>query len=246
MSFVSRTPEGNYRANWREPSGLQKAKTFHTKTETKRFLAEIAGSVSRGLYVNPHAGRLLFTTHALQWLDSRNDELTTKARDVSIMHTHVLPQWGNWPLSKIDHLSVQKWITELGTRRAPATVAEAHRLTAAVLQSAVRNRLIAFNPCEGIRLPRRRRQDTADQVISREEVRNKLLPAAPDRYRAIIATAAGTGLRWGEAAGLRLDALDLDRARLSVVRTVVEVSGHTSFKPYPKGSAGRRTVPLPG
>lgn len=121
MSFVSRTPEGNYRANWREPSGQQKAKTFRTKTEAKRFLAEIDGSLSRGLYVDPHAGRLLFATHAREWLDSRNDELTTKARDTSIMHTHVLPQWGTWPLSKIDHLSVQKWITELGTRRAPAT-----------------------------------------------------------------------------------------------------------------------------
>jgi hypothetical protein len=52
MSFVSRTPEGNYRANWREPSGLQKAKTFRTKTEAKRFLAEIDNSLSRGLYVN--------------------------------------------------------------------------------------------------------------------------------------------------------------------------------------------------
>ncbi len=131
MSFVSRTPEGNYRANWRESSGQQKAKTFRTKTEAKRFLAEIDGSLSRGLYVDPHAGRLLFATHARERLDSRNDELTTKARDASIMHTHVLPQWGTWPLSKIDHLSVQKWITELGTRRAPATVAEAHRLTSA-------------------------------------------------------------------------------------------------------------------
>jgi Phage integrase, N-terminal SAM-like domain len=114
MSFVSRTPEGNYRANWREPSGRQKAKTFLTKTEAKRFLAEIDAGLSRGLYVDPHAGRLLFATHARQWLDSRNDELTTKARDASIMNTHVLPQWGNWQLSKIDHLSVQKWITELG------------------------------------------------------------------------------------------------------------------------------------
>ncbi len=245
MSFISSTPEGNYRANWREPSGRQRAKTFATKREAKRFLAEIEASLSRGMYVDPHAGRLLFATHAQQWLDSRNDELTTKARDASIMHTHVLPQWGTWPLSKIDHLSVQTWVTELGTRRAPATVAEAHRLTSAVLQSAVRNRLIAFNPCEGIRLPRRRRQDTADQVISRDQLRIKLLPAAPERYRAIIATAAGTGLRWGEAAGLRLDALDLGHTQLRVIRTVVEVSGHTSFKPYPKSGAGRRTVPLP-
>lgn len=28
-------------------------------------------------------------------------------------------------------------------------------------------------------------------------------------------------------------------------RTIIEVSGHTSFKPFPKSAAGRRTVPLP-
>lgn len=245
MSFVSRSPEGNYRANWREPTGRQRAKTFKTKREARRFLAELDTSLTRGLYVDPHAGRVSFGNHARQWLASRNDELTTKARDASIMRTHVVPQWGDWPLAKIDHLSVQTWVSELGSRRSPATVAEAHRITSAVMRSAVRNRLIAFNPCESIRLPKRRRQDTADQVISRDELRSKLLPAAPDRYRAIIATAAGAGLRWGEAAGLRVDALDLDGRELRVIRTVVEVGGHTSFKPYPKSGAGRRTVPLP-
>lgn len=73
----------------------------------------------------------------------------------------------------------------------------------------------------------------------------RLLPAAPDRYRAIIATAAGTGLRWGEAAGLCTDALDLDVGTLRVIRTVVEVNGHTAFKLYPKSGAGRRSIPLP-
>src|SRR5690606_2285497 len=119
-------------------------------------------------------------TIAKSWLEGRNDELTTRARDESIMRNHVLPQWGDWPLAKIDHLSVQRWVTELGTRRSPATVAEAHRLTSGVLRSAVRNRLIAFNPCEDIRLPRRRQRDLDGQVISRDELRNKLLPELPE------------------------------------------------------------------
>lgn len=68
------------------------------------------------------------------------------------------------------------------------------------------------------------------------------------RHSGIVAVAvgAGAGLRWGEATGLCLDALNLDEAYLRVIRTVVEVSGHTSFKPYPKSRAGRRTIPLPG
>ncbi|MQA13654.1 MAG: tyrosine-type recombinase/integrase [Pseudonocardiaceae bacterium] len=242
---IHRTPTGSYRVKWRDPSGRQRSKNLPTKRAARDFLADIHGSISRGRYVDPHAGRVLFRVHAHQWLASRNDEATTKARDASIMRNHVLRQWGDWPLSKIDHLSVQSWVTDLGQRRSPATVAEAHRLTAAVLKSAVRNRLIAYNPCEGIRLPRRRKHDNDERVITRDDVLTRLLPAAPDRYRAIIATAAGTGLRWGEAAGLCDDALDLDAATLRVVRTVVEVGGHTAFKLYPKSDASRRTVPLP-
>src|ERR1700754_3241400 len=80
----------------------------------------------------------------------------------------------------------------------------------------------------------------------RADLRHRLLPAVPPRHRGIVAVAAGAGLRWGEAAGLRLDAVDLQAARLLVIRTVVEVGGHTSFKPFPKSAAGRRTIPLPG
>lgn len=110
---------------------------------------------------------------------------------------------------------------------------------------AVRNRIIAFNPCEGVRLPAKRKRDADHKVISRDDLRGRLLPAVPTRYRGIVATAAGTGLRRGEAAGLCLDALDLDRRRLRVIRTVVEVSGQNRFKAFPKSAAGRGTVPLP-
>jgi integrase len=178
-------------------------------------------------------------------MESWNTEATTAARDASIMRTHVLPQWGAWQLAKIDQLAIQSWITALGMTRSRATVAEAHRLTLAVLRSAVRNRLVPFNPAEGIRVPRRRKQDTDERIISRHELRTALLPALPARHRAIVATASGTGLRWGEVAGLRRDALDLHGRSLSVLRTVIEVSGNTTFKAFPKSAAGRRTVPLP-
>lgn len=245
MSFISRTPAGTYRAFWRDPAGRQRSKNFDTKREATRFLAEIQVSVIRGLYVDPHAGRTTFGEYAQRWMAARNTEVTTAARDASVMRTHVEPQWGSWSLAKIDHMSVQTWVTALGRRRSPDLVAKCYQLTAAVLRSAVRDRLVAFNPCEGVRLPRRRKRDTHDRVISRDDVLKRLLPTAPDRYRGIIATAAGAGLRWGEAAGLCLDAIDLGARRLEVIRTVVEVSGHTAFKAYPKSAAGRRTIPLP-
>jgi integrase len=245
MPHINPTPAGTWRANWRDPAGRQRAKTFPTKREAKRFLADLETSLTRGLYVNPHAGRLEFIPYAQRWLDSRNDEITTRARDASIMRTHVIARWGTWPLGKIDHTGVQQWVTELSAQLSPATVAEAHRLLSAVLRAAVRDRLLAVDPCDGIKVPRRRKRDTADQIIDRATVRHRLLPAVPDRYRALVATAAGTGMRWGELAGLCEDALDPQRRTLQVIRTVVEVSGNTSFKPYPKSAAGRRTIPIP-
>ena len=122
---------------------------------------------------------------------------------------------------------------------------ECHRLASGVLRSAVHNRLIQFNPCEEVRIPKRRKTDKHDRILSREDVLRRLLPAVPDFYRGAVATAAGTGLRWGEVAGLCSDAIDLENGMLTVIRTVVEVGGHTSFKPYPKSGAGRRIVPLP-
>lgn len=150
------------------------------------------------------------------------------------------------PLEKIEHSAVQSWVTELGERLSPATVHECYRLASGVMRSAVRDRLIGFNPCEGVRLPPRRRKDTDDLVISRDELVHKLLPAVPDRYRALVALAGGTGLRWGECAGLCWDAVDLAAGIVRVVRVAEEVSGHVRLKPYPKLKAGRRRVPLPG
>jgi hypothetical protein len=100
-------------------------------------------------------------------------------------------------------------------QRSRATVAEALRLTGAVLRSAVRNRLIPFNPADEVRVPRSRPRDSDERIISRSDLRARLLPAVPPRHRAVVATAAGAGLRWGEAVGLRTAALDLPGASSS-------------------------------
>jgi integrase len=136
------------------------------------------------------------------------------------------------------------WIIDLGTRLSPAAVAECHRLMQGVMRSAVRDHLLAFNLCEGIRLPRRRRKDTDDQTATAAEV-DALLNALPHRYRPLVGLAVGTGLRWGECVGLRWDAIDLDNGLIRVIRAAVEVASHVSTKPLPQVESRppRRTIP---
>jgi integrase len=245
MSWIGRTSAGSYRARWRDPAGGQRSKNFKTKREAVQFLAEIDASRNKGLYVDPRAGRVRFADFLQQWVAGRNHELTSTARDQSIMRTHVVPRWGDVPLVKIDHSSVQAWVAELSSRRAADTVRKSHGLLASVLRLAVKDRLIGHNPCEGVALPSVRRRPAYDQTISRDAFVRQLLPVIPHRYVGVVALGGGAGLRWGECIGLRLDALDLDGGRVHVRRVAVEVRGTVTSKPYPKSKAGWRDVPLP-
>ena len=109
---------------------------------------------------------MLFRDHAARWMATWNTEATTAAGDRSIMQTHVLPRWGSVQLGKVDDIGLQQWVADLSGQRSRATVAEALRLTGAVLRSAVRNRLIPFNPAEEVRVPRARRRDSITELYA--------------------------------------------------------------------------------
>jgi integrase len=81
------------------------------------------------------------------------------------------------------------------------------------------------------------------RFLTAEEV--SLLADAIDRqYRAFILTAAYTGCRFGELAGLRRHRLDLARRTLTVAESLAEVNGYVHITP-PKTAAGRRRIALP-
>src|SRR3954451_18978575 len=148
MGWIVKTPAGTYRVNWRDPAGKQRARTFRTRKEAQRFAAQVEHEVAQGTYVDPHAARrVLLRDYADQWLAGRSVQARTREKSLAMLRTHVLPQWGDWPLAKIDHVSVQQWATDLGNRRAPATVAAAFGVLSRIFDMAVRARLLAANPC---------------------------------------------------------------------------------------------------
>jgi integrase len=245
MAHIRKRAGGTWQVGWREPDGSQRAKTFKTKKAASAYAAELESSLHRGLYVDPHAGRQLFGPYAEDWFAARSYEPSTVHATGSVFRVHVLGRWAAVPLGRIDHSSVQKWVTDLSRRRSAAVVGKAYRLLVGVMRSAVRDRIIAFNPCEGVQLPRLRRKDTDDRIITRTQLLVDLLPAVPVRYRALVALAGGTGMRWGECIGLRWDAVDFEDDEVHVVRVAVEVNGHVSIRPYPKSKRSRRIIPLP-
>jgi integrase len=74
-----------------------------------------------------------------------------------------------------------------------------------------------------------------------------MVAAFPDCWRDHVITLLGTGLRFGELAGLRRRRVNLEARRLQVVEVRYQAGKFGSgFKPRPKSDAGIREVPLAG
>lgn len=123
------------------------------------------------------------------------------------------------------------------------SVAQVHRILHAAFRQAVRWQLIAVNPSDGVSPPRAR----APQLTTPDAAQiARILDAADERFRPAFAVLAGTGLRRGELAALRWEALDLDGKRpfLRVEGSMQRSEGLLTVL-APKTDRSRRMVPLP-
>ena len=99
-----------------------------------------------------------------------------------------------------------------------------------------------LNPCDGTKLPKvtKSRVEPLDT-----EIVLALADAVPNRYRALVLLAAGSGMRQGECFGLTADRIDFLRRIVHVDRQLVTVSGRAPFLGPPKTPASVRTILLP-
>ena len=167
---------------------------------------------------------------------------STRARDESYLHSLILPRFGATRIADVDEDLVAAWVAELtASGKAPATVRKAHQLLGQMLEAAVKTRRIPRNPAKWVELPRLEKAEmrflTPDQV-------DVLAETIDSRYRTLILVAAYTGLRWDEAAGLKIDRLDMLRGALTVAETLSEVRGRLDLA-EPKTAASRRRIALP-
>jgi integrase len=123
------------------------------------------------------------------------------------------------------------------------SVNQSYRLLRAVLNTAVREGLLARNPCQipGAGTTRAKRRP----VASPKEIAS-LVDEVPGPYKAAVLLAAWGGLRRGEILALRRSDIDLESGVVSVNRNQVELLAVRSrFDAKPKTDAGFRTVALP-
>ena len=242
---IDKRANGKWRARWREPGGKQRARHFDRKIDATNFLATVNVDTMHGRYIDPQAGRVTVKEYAEGWAKAQPWRHTSRQRVEFILAGHIVPRFGALQLRRVRPSEVQAWVGSMSAAGlAPSTVEAYYRTLGAVMLAARRDRLIAENPCEGVRLPRAERSAASLVPLTVAEV-HALADAMPARYRALVLVSAGLGLRQGEACGLTVDRVDFLRRHVRIDRQLLTPSaGPCGFGPV-KTTASNRVLTLP-
>lgn len=238
-----RSGRDSWQARWRDPIGVDRAKNFLRKSDADRYLVSLESDKLRGRYADPRLGRTRLEDWVGEWRATRtNVTAQTGIRDEASIRNHILPSLGSVPIGQLQPVNIAQWVAELDAKGlSPATTRKAYQLLSAALASAVDNGLIPVSPCRRIKLPKL--EPPVMRFLEPQEIED-LAGASDERYRAMVLSAAYTGLRFGELAALRIERFDALRKTLRVEESLSEVRGEFAFK-SPKSNASRRSVSVP-
>lgn len=241
MGSIQKRPNGKWRARYRDPDGKEHARHFERKTDAQKWLAGQVTKVADGVWVDPRSGRRTFESYAREWLGAQvHHRPSTTSITTYRLEGHLIPAFGDRPLVAIQRSEVQAWVSSLQV--SPSHAEGLYRLLAQIMLAAVEDRLIASTPCRRINLPQR--VQSRIEIPTTEQVARVHSFASP-HGKAVVLTAAATGMRVSELAGLTKDRVDFLRRVVTVDRQLVSVVGKDPRFGPPKTKASVREIPIP-
>jgi integrase len=225
---------------------------FATERAALNAMRAALGRVEHGTFVAEEVPTLAAFVKA-EWLPGRKAAVraSTWASYRDALEGRVLPRIGALRLDRVTPKHVGDLYAELLTsggrdeRRGPGlsarTVAYTGMILTRVFGDAVKRGLIVRNPAEHVERPTAR--DIEMSWWSIVEARGFLAHVEGDRFEGLWKLLLTTGMRRGEALGLRWADIDLDAGRLAVRRTLITVGYRVEWS-EPKTEASRRVIAL--
>ncbi|MFF0510993.1 LysM peptidoglycan-binding domain-containing protein [Streptomyces sp. NPDC004250] len=207
-----------WRVRYQLPNGEYASESgFETKQDALDYGRAQETDVKRKVFINPSDGRKLFGEWVTEWLDTMDVAELTVETYRSRLRSVILPHWENTPIGDITSMSYKRWQHQLSRQYKPTYVKGIEGLMRMLLEDAVEEKLIAHNPMPTASKRRRGRHvsvATTDDYVWGTPRQVRLIAENARTLRglqwyAMVLTAAYTGLRMGEVAGLRRDQLHL-------------------------------------
>ncbi len=239
----------------RDPSTGKRRKKWHsgfrTKKEAEAALVDILSRMQQGLYVEPSKRSL--SGFMEEWLISIKATVreSTWSSYSSEVRNHVLPRIGEKLLQEVGPSDLNALYAELlssGRKSgkgglSPRTVRYIHAILRRALDAAVRWNLISRNPASVADPPSTTVRMPELRTWSALQLRTFLESTSDDPLHVAWVVLATTGMRRGEALGLRWSDVDFERRRISIKRALITVNYELRVE-KPKTARGLRTVAL--
>ncbi|MGA8543973.1 MAG: site-specific integrase [Mycobacterium sp.] len=231
-----------YRVRYRTPGrGQTDKRGFKTKRDAEVFANSVEVTKVRGEYVAPSLGRVMVGELGPAWLARKEGHMKPSGYRSyeNAWRVHVEPRWRTARVAEIRYTAVQAWVAELSKKLSGSRVITVHSVLAGILDDAVRDRLLAVNPARGVKLPRRAKRPNV--YLTPEQLH--ALAHESGRYGSLVLLLGTVGLRWGEAAALRVSDVNFLHRRIVLHENAVAVGGQTHVGTLKTGRS--RSVALP-
>ena len=233
---------------------------YPTKTAARTAMILLRADLLRGDALLPRGGQITLNAWLDEWWPSYERSLkpTAAHSESGRVRNHIRPLLGKHDLADIDSGAVLDWISDLsdgigpwpskhGERKplSPKSVRNVHGLLHRIFVAAIAARRIRTNPCDSTSRELPARENKEMRFLTDPEI-GRLIAAMPAHWRPLVFLLVATGLRWGEAIGLKVKRVDLLAAKpqLRVEEQLQERSGFGSDLYFcsPKSARSRRTV----
>lgn len=240
MAGLRKLPSGKWQATVRLPNGKRTTHTAKLLGEAKAWAAAEELRIRRGSWRDPKLAKVSFDDWWARWSKARVAEAHTIRGDKSSVE-RITKRFSGRHVAAIGRVDVQAWIKQMqdaGT--GPSAIRRAYNLLRACLTAALDEGIIDASPCRRIVLPRT--DPRPPRWFTHAEV-DAIRRFLKEPHKTMVALMCWAGLRWEEAAGLRVCDVDWIRGRVSVIGVIVGSTG--AWREYPKNSASRAEVPAP-
>ena len=224
---------------------------FATRREAQAAMSKVAVAVEEHTHVA--SSRLTVRDYLTkEWLPAIEHTIrpTTYRSYVAHVECHVLPALGSVQLQKLGPGQINALYAKLGRSGkrngqglTALSVRHVHAVLHRALKDAVRWGRLARNPADLADPPRVTAHGHELRTWSAERLAAFLDSQRDHRLYALWHTLAMTGLRRGEALGLRWQDVDLEAGRLCVRRSLIPEGNQVAVH-EPKTAHGRRVVAL--
>jgi len=235
--------DGRWSATLRLEYGRRKVLYGRTRAEVQTKLRQLQRDREQGVIVG--APSVSVANYLARWLDEAA-RLKVRPRTFigySLNVRRLNPLIGRIRLAQLTPQAIQGAYARLTAQGlAPRSVRQAHVVLHSALRQAVRWGMVGRNAADGVIIPRAEPSEMA--TLTSEQLHVLFESTNGQSLHAVWVLLATTGLREGEALGLKWSDIDMEKATL-VVRRALQRHGSAGFVMVdPKTTRSRRTIHL--